>query len=175
MTLDRLWAGWRSSYVADAVGEGGGGEDADDCVFCRILASDTDDDELLVLWRGATCIALMNAYPYNNGHLLVLPQRHVGELEELTAAEAGELWPAVTDAVRAVKGAYDPEGVNIGANLGKAAGAGVPGHAHVHCLPRWAGDTNFMTSVAEARVLPEPLADSWKKLRAAWPVAEERA
>jgi ATP adenylyltransferase len=168
VTLERMWAGWRSTYVAGAAGADGGGNHTENCVFCRILASGESDEELLVLWRGEACIALMNAYPYNNGHLMVMPQRHVADIEDLTAAEAGELWPAVTAGVRAIKDVYRPDGVNLGANLGKSAGAGVPGHAHIHVLPRWAGDTNFMTSVAEARVLPEPLTASWKKLRDAW-------
>jgi ATP adenylyltransferase len=105
---------------------------------------------------------------------MVLPRRHVGELEELEPDEASELWSAVTDAVRAIKGAYTPGGVNIGANLGRAAGAGVPGHFHVHCLPRWNGDTNFMTSVADTRVMPEALSVSWRKLTEAWPGAQPR-
>ena len=102
---------------------------------------------------------------------MVMPYREVAALEDLTPAEHTELWVGVRDAVVALKAAYAPDGVNVGINLGEAAGAGVPGHLHVHCLPRWAGDTNFMTSVAEVRVLPESLDVSWQKLRAAWPVA----
>jgi ATP adenylyltransferase len=100
---------------------------------------------------------------------MVMPTRHVGELEELEEREATELWSAVTDAVRALKSAYSPGGVNVGLNLGLAAGAGVPGHLHVHVLPRWNGDTNFMTSAAETRVLPEALDASDGKVRSAWP------
>jgi ATP adenylyltransferase len=100
---------------------------------------------------------------------MVLPLRHVGEPELLDAGEAGELWPALTRAVVAIKAAYRPDGVNFGANLGTAAGAGVPGHFHVHAMPRWVGDTNFMTSVADTRVLPEPLSTTLDKLRSAWP------
>ena len=140
------------------------------CVFCRILTADLPDDETVVVWRGDRCAALLNAYPYTSGHLMVMPARHVGELEEL-GDEAVELWAAVTVGVRALKAAYRPEGINVGANLGRAAGAGVPGHFHVHLLPRWNGDTNFMTSVAETRVLPESLDATWAKLRAAWPAA----
>ena len=102
---------------------------------------------------------------------MVMPYREVAALEDLTAGEHAELWSGVRDAVVALKAAYAPDGVNVGMNLGQAAGAGVPGHLHVHCLPRWAGDTNFMTSVAEIRVLPESLDVSWQKVRAAWPVA----
>jgi ATP adenylyltransferase len=174
--LEHLWAGWRSEYIEaateaerDARGDGGEG-----CVFCRILSSPLDDEARHVVWAGSRCVALLNAYPYTSGHLMVLPRRHVGEIEELTADEAAEVWSVVTDAVRAIKAAYAPGGVNIGANLGRAAGAGVPGHFHVHCLPRWNGDTNFMTSVAETRVMPEALPVSWRKLTEAWPGARPR-
>lgn len=168
MPLDELWAGWRSEYVSSAATSGE--EDGDDgCVFCRLLSSTEPDSETLVVWRGATCAALLNAFPYTSGHLMVLPLRHVGELEDLTSDESAEVWRATTSAVGALKAAYSPDGVNIGANLGRAAGAGVPGHFHVHCLPRWSGDTNFMTTVAGARVQPEALPVTWSKLRDAWP------
>ena len=166
MTLDRLWAGWRSEYVETATSEPAGEAD---CVFCGILASGEPDDVTYVVWRGEWCAALLNAYPYTNGHLMVLPVRHVGEMEDLDDGERAEVWSAVTHAVRALKAAYSPDGLNVGINLGRSAGAGVPGHFHVHCLPRWNGDTNFMTTVAETRVMPESLPASWEKVRAAWP------
>lgn len=172
MSLDRLWAGWRTEYVSSA-GETGPGDAG--CVFCRILGSGEPDEVTRVVWRGDRVVALLNAFPYTSGHLMVMPTRHVGELEDLGAGdgdgegEAAELWATVTAGVRALKAAYRPEGINVGANLGRAAGAGVPGHFHVHLLPRWNGDTNFMTSVAETRVLPESLGATWEKLRAAWP------
>jgi ATP adenylyltransferase len=164
--LERLWAGWRTAYVS-ATGADGPGDDG--CVFCRILDSGRPDDETHVVWRGQAAVAVLNAYPYTSGHLMVMPVRHVRELEDLDGAEAAEVWGAVADAVRALKAAYRPDGLNLGANLGRAAGAGVPGHFHVHVLPRWDGDTNFMTTVAEARVLPEALGASAAKLREAWP------
>lgn len=160
-SLERLWAGWRSEYVSATTGEEGSGEA---CVVCRVLSAGS-----YVVWRGARCAAVLNAYPYASGHLLVVPRRHLGELEEMDAEEGAELWATMQTAVRAVKEAYGPDGVNVGANLGLAAGAGVPGHLHVHVLPRWTGDTNFMTAVAEARVLPESLPVTYDKLRAAWP------
>jgi ATP adenylyltransferase len=166
VTLEHLWAGWRSEYVASAAGEPAG---ADDCVFCRILASEDPPDKTYVVWRGDRCAALLNAFPYTNGHLMVMPVRHVGDLEGLDGAEHAELWNAVTDAVVALKAAYSPHGLNLGVNLGRTAGAGVPGHFHVHCLPRWDGDTNFMTTTAETRVMPESLSASWERLGAAWP------
>lgn len=138
-------------------------------MFCRILDSGHDDAETKVVWRGRGVVALLNAYPYTSGHLMVMPVRHVGELEDVGPEEGAELWAAVTAGVRALKAAYRPDGINVGANLGRAAGAGVPGHFHVHLLPRWSGDTNFMTSVAEVRVLPESLDATWSKLRSAWP------
>ncbi len=170
MGLGRLWAGWRSEYIVAATA-GELAQDGPDCVFCAILASGEPDDATYVVWRSDRVVVLLNAYPYTSGHLLVMPVRHVGDLEALDGGESAALWSATTDAVRAVKAAYAPGGVNLGANLGKAAGAGVPGHLHLHCLPRWVGDTNFVTAVAEARVLPEPLAVSWEKLRAAWPAS----
>lgn len=166
MPLERLWAGWRGEYVESATGAGPG----DECVFCRILASGQPDETTYIVWRGRASVAILNAYPYTSGHLMVMPTRHVADLETLDADEGQELWGALTSAVSAVKAAYAPGGLNVGANLGRAGGAGIPGHLHLHCLPRWSGDTNFMTSVAETRVLPEALPTTWSRLRAAWPV-----
>ena len=171
--LARLWAGWRTAYI-----ERVSTDDAEirpdrtgRSLFERILHSGLPDEESLVVWRGPTCFVVLNAYPYGSGHVLVLPQRPVADLADLTADEAAELWPTVHQAVAAIRAAYAPDGVNIGVNLGSGAGAGVPDHLHVHCLPRWSGDTNFMTAVAETRVMPESLDRSWEKLRAAWPPA----
>ena len=164
MTLDRLWAGWRSSYIEGVTSA----EPKDGCVFCGILDAGLPDEETYVLWRGRLTFAILNAYPYTSGHLMVMPLRHVGGLSDLTDDEADELFAAARRGVAALEAAYRPQGVNLGANLGEAAGAGVPGHLHLHALPRWAGDTNFMTAVAEARVLPEPLATTWRKLKDAW-------
>jgi ATP adenylyltransferase len=164
--MERLWAGWRSSYVAAA---GNGALAGEGSLFRQMLALGLPDEESHVVWRGDEVFAILNAYPYTSGHLLVMPYREVGELEDLTATEAAAMWGAVRDAVVAVKAAYQPHGVNVGLNLGEAAGAGVPSHLHVHVLPRWNADSNFMTAVAEVRVLPESLSESWAKLRAAWP------
>lgn len=163
MSMDRLWAGWRTDYVTTAAGQPEG------CVFCGLLDSGLPDDESLIIWRGERVFAILNAYPYTSGHLLVMPVRHVADIDELESDEAAELWSAVTDAVRAVKSAYSPDGLNIGANLGRAAGAGVPGHFHIHALPRWNGDTNFLSTVAATRIMPESLPATWSKLTAAWP------
>ena len=158
MTLERLWAGWRSPYLAEVTTPDSG------CVLCRVLEEGSQ-----VVHRGQYAAAVLNAYPYTSGHLMVMPVRHVGEIEDLSADEGAGVWAMVTDAVRALKSAYRPEGLNLGVNLGRPAGAGVPGHFHVHCLPRWNGDPNFMTSVAEVRVLPESLDATWEKLAASWP------
>ena len=157
-----MWAGWRSQYI-DSIGDDEP-EPVDGCVLCGVIANGEH-----VIWRGDRVAAILNAYPYTSGHLMVLPIRHVGEPEDLDGDEAAELWPAVTRAVVAIKAAYRPDGVNFGANLGAAAGAGVPGHFHVHAMPRWVGDTNFMTSVANTRVMPEPLDATLEKLKKAWP------
>jgi diadenosine tetraphosphate (Ap4A) HIT family hydrolase len=164
--MDRLWAGWRSGYVAAA---GNGALAGEGSIFTRILATGLPDEETHVVWRGELVFAILNAYPYTSGHLLVMPYREAAELEDLTPAESDALWAATRAAVVAVKEAYRPQGVNVGINLGEAAGAGIPSHLHVHVLPRWQADSNFMTSVAEVRVLPEPLGETWAKLRAAWP------
>jgi len=164
--MDRMWAGWRSTYAA-AVGNGAlAGEGS---IFRGILGSGLPDDETHIVWRGETVFAILNAFPYTSGHLLLMPYREVPDLEQLDDTESAELWSAVRAAVVAIKAAYRPHGVNVGLNLGEAAGAGIPTHLHVHVLPRWNADSNFMTSIAETRVLPEPLDETWAKLRDAWP------
>jgi diadenosine tetraphosphate (Ap4A) HIT family hydrolase len=175
VTLERLWAGWRSAYVSgltdDAVPDGaeaGSTQAGDACVLCRLVAA-TDDEEALVLERTSLTITVMNLYPYGSGHLMVAPKRHVPSVEDLDDAETTALARAQTRAVQAIRATYAPDGINLGANLGRAAGAGIPGHLHVHVLPRWSGDTNFMTSIAEVRVLPESLDVGYQKLRAHWP------
>ena len=147
---------------------GGISQDEADCVFCRLAASGPPSEDNLVVWRGEATFVVLNAYPYASGHVLVLPLRHAGALADLTGAEATELWAATQAAVGAIEAAYEPDGINMGANLGRAAGAGLPSHVHLHVLPRWSGDTNFMTTVAETRVMPETLQLSWKRLTDAW-------
>ncbi len=172
MSLEHLWAGWRREYIVEATERERAGvftHDESECVFCRLAQSGPPSEDNLVVWRGASTFVVMNAYPYASGHVLVLPLRHVGPMAGLTADESAELWTATQDAVVAIEKAFDPDGLNMGANLGRAAGAGLPGHLHLHVLPRWSGDTNFMTSVAETRVLPETLQLSWKRLTDAWP------
>ncbi len=167
--MARLWAGWRIPYIVADDDERAKGHDDGLTLFEGIEQSGLDDSVAYVLWRGEHCFALLNAYPYTSGHLMVLPKRAAVALEDLDPVTFAELWDGVRMGVQAVKAEYQPDGVNVGLNLGRASGAGVPDHLHVHVLPRWSGDTNFITSVAEARVLPESLDDSWQRLRSAWP------
>jgi ATP adenylyltransferase len=172
VSLEHLWAGWRRDYIVEATARERAGaltHDESSCVFCRLAASGPPSEDNLVVWRGALTFVVMNAYPYASGHVLVMPLRHIGPLSDLTPDESAELWSATTTAVAAIEEAYAPDGLNMGANLGRAAGAGLPAHVHLHVLPRWSGDTNFMTSVSETRVMPETLQLSWKKLTDAWP------
>jgi ATP adenylyltransferase len=171
VTLERLWAGWRHEYITRATDEDSDDRSEDGCVFCRILANGGPREETYVVWRDDNVAVILNAYPYTSGHLLVMPVRHVGEIEDLGPDEGTALWATVVAAVAALKAAYRPHGLNLGANLGRPAGAGIPAHFHLHCVPRWDGDTNFMTTVAETRVLPESLADTLAKIRTAWPLA----
>jgi len=172
VNLEQLWAGWRSDYIVEATARERAGtapDDVEHCVFCRIAATGSPSVDNLVVWRGASSFVVLNAYPYGSGHVLVLPLRHVAGLDDLTDLESAELWEATRRAVTAIEKAYGPDGMNIGANLGRAGGAGIPAHVHMHVLPRWSGDTNFMTAVAGARVMPETLDVSWKRLNDAWP------
>jgi ATP adenylyltransferase len=161
--LERLWADWRSAYVSgDATATDGG------CVMCNLVAA-TDDAEALVLERTPVTVTVMNLYPYGSGHLMVAPVRHVAAFDDLDDDENIAVARAQVRAIRAIRAAYRADGLNVGANLGRAAGAGIPGHLHVHVLPRWSGDTNFMTSIGEARVLPESLRTGFDKLKSVWP------
>ncbi len=172
--IEQLWSGWRSAYVAGeavdtrAAFDSGAGSAS---VFTQLLASGLSDDETHIVHRGQRCFAIMNAYPYTIGHLIVLPYREVADLLDLEPAEATELWATVTTAVAAVRLAFRPDGVNVGVNLGRASGGSVPTHLHVHVVPRWTGDTNFMASTANTQTIPESLMVSASKVRDAWPAA----
>ena len=159
MSLARMFAGWRMRYVANAAKTSG-------CLFCA-LKKKGDDRARWVLERGKHAFLVLNAFPYNSGHVMVAIHRHAGTMAGLTAAERADVWRLLDRAERAITRTYRPEGINAGINLGRAAGAGVDGHLHVHVVPRWNGDTNFMATVAETRVLPEDLADTYDRLTAA--------
>jgi ATP adenylyltransferase len=156
----QLWAPWRLEYVERADAQDG-------CLFC--LAQDADDEERLVVHRGACAFAMLNKFPYSSGHLLVAPFRHVGDLADLGDTEALEIHGLATASLRALAETYRPDGFNLGWNLGRVAGAGVTDHVHLHVVPRWAGDTNFMPVLADVKVLPEHLAETRRRLAAAWP------
>ncbi len=145
------------SYVSNAGGDEG-------CIFCDHLAED-DDEKARILYRAGRTFVILNAFPYNTGHLMVAPRRHVGELSDLEQEERHELMDVTNGAVEIVRAALSPHGFNVGLNLGSVAGAGIPGHVHVHVVPRWGGDTNFMPVVGDTKVLPEMLADTAAKLR----------
>lgn len=143
-------------------------KDSAPCFLCAALRSKRDDVHHIVE-RGRSCFAILNKFPYANGHLMIAPNAHRGSLGELTEAETLEMMELTRRMQGALDRAYAPHGYNLGMNLGRVAGAGLLGHVHQHLVPRWNGDTNFMTTVAEARVLPEDLRTSWQRLRAAWP------
>lgn len=154
--MDRLWSPWRLEYITS----GGGGTD---CVFCS--APRLADAESLIVHAGTSCYVILNLYPYNNGHLMVVPFRHVGSLAALSADEMNEVGRLTQRCELALGEAYRPHGFNVGVNLGQPAGAGVLNHVHVHVVPRWSGDSNFMTVVGQTRVLPEALGASVERLR----------
>lgn len=162
MGLDHLWAAWRNDYVVAATAEERTEADRG-CVFCA-LADATPDPSNGVLVVGTHAFAVLNAYPYGSGHTLILPRRHEGDLGALEPGERAELFELCFAVTEAIEVAYRPDGINVGANLGRAAGAGIPAHLHLHALPRWSGDTNFMTAIFETRVIPEALETSWAKL-----------
>jgi ATP adenylyltransferase len=159
--VDRIFSPWRMEYIRQA-GAGGG---TARCVFC-VRDADLEDPGRLLVGLYPNTVAILNRYPYNNGHVLVAPRRHVANLWDLSSEELRELFSLVSIGTRALAQEYRTEGMNVGMNLGKAAGAGIVDHLHVHLVPRWAGDTNFMTPVQDTRVLPESLLESRRRLSA---------
>lgn len=156
--MEHLWSPWRMEYIRSAVDEA---SDDDGCIFCRIPDAEADR----VLARTELAYVVLNKFPYNPGHLLVVPLRHTGELEDVTGRENAEMQSLLQRSVEALREESAPHGFNIGMNLGSIAGAGIPGHVHWHVVPRWSGDTNFMPVVGETRVLPELLAETARRLR----------
>ena len=154
--MDRLYSPWRLSYVTTS-------EPVAGCIFCHAVSVDPIDP--LIVARGRSAFVILNLYPYNSGHLMIVPNRHVASLAELSAEERGDVMDLTARAEVAVTEVYRPQGLNIGVNLGKAAGAGIADHLHVHVVPRWTGDTNFMSVVGNVRVLPEEVPASVERLR----------
>lgn len=161
--MDRLYTPWRYDYIKGASGEKTGHGDA--CVFCSLSAR-TDDEQTFVLHRARLNFVVLNIYPYTSGHLMVVPFEHTADFAALDTETSGEMMDLAKRAQAALQEVYRPHGYNLGINLGQAAGAGVTDHLHLHLLPRWSGDSNFMTTVAETRVLPEDLRTTYDRLRA---------
>jgi len=161
--MKQLWSPWRSVHINNSV-RTNDPPHARLSVFSSLHRQHRDEDNLIV-WRGDTVFVIMNLYPYNNGHLLIVPYREVADYEALEPAEMIEMARVVDLCIRALKACLKPDGINIGMNLGKAAGAGIPEHLHMHVVPRWHGDTNFMPTLAETKVVPEALKDTFNKLR----------
>lgn len=158
--MDHLWSPWRYRYISQADPSGG-------CIFC-VKAEERKDDSNFVLYRGKLNFAMLNLYPYTSGHLMIAPYEHVATLEQASEETLSEMMLLTRRASHYLREVYRPEGMNIGMNIGTSAGAGIAGHIHMHVLPRWSGDTNFMTTVGETRVIPEDLADTYAKLSRAF-------
>jgi ATP adenylyltransferase len=163
MTVDHLWAGWRAEYIS-----GNARPQKGQCVLCELAK--LGDEEARIVFRDSSVYVVMNAYPYTSGHVMVVPNRHEGELPNLSPDESTQLWLNVNRTIDAIKIALTPQGFNVGLNLGQASGAGFADHLHVHVVPRWSGDTNFTSALADTRVLPEALDVTAKKIRDAWSV-----
>jgi len=156
--MERIWAPWRIKYILEGYKEKGG------CLFCDVIAS-KDDKEGFVLQRNRLSFIMFNLFPYNNGHLMVAPYRHVKDFEELTGDELAEIGGSMQAMVRIIKRVMQPDGFNMGLNLGKVAGAGFEGHLHYHIVPRWNGDTNFMPVIGDTKVLSESLDATYDRFR----------
>lgn len=158
--MHTLWSPWRMKYIMEPKKDQG-------CLFCNALQQ-PDNLENLILLRRKLAFVMLNRYPYNNGHMMVVPVNHQASICDLTDEARAEMMHLLAEAERVLQEVYHPSGFNVGANIGSAAGAGVPGHVHFHILPRWAGDTNFMSTVGETRVLPEELDQTYQRLQATW-------
>ena len=158
--MERMWSPWRSEYI-DAFKEK---KDENICVFCNSIYENIDDDKCLVIYREKDVFTIMNLYPYNNGHLMVVPRRHIFKINQITTVEFAEITRQITLATDALTKLYEPHGFNIGANVGKAAGAGIDTHLHFHIVPRWNGDTNFMPVIGEVKIISHELLLTKKRL-----------
>jgi ATP adenylyltransferase len=158
--MERLWAPWRMQYI--------GGEPKPGCLFCRVIENPDDEDAALVVWRPEGAIVMLNKFPYNPGHVMVAPHAHRPTFEDLDDAQTADLMRALRRTLTVVRDALKPEGFNVGANIGRSAGAGIPDHVHLHVVPRWNGDTNFMPVLEDVKVIPEALAQTAEKLRQAF-------
>lgn len=160
--MKRLWSPWRMKFVQSQ-------EANSTCVFCRVQAQTTDVENLIV-FRGQKAFVILNRYPYTSGHLLVVANAHLPSIEDLDIGTRSEMMELASSGMRVIRKVYQPDAFNLGANIGEAAGAGIAGHVHLHIVPRWGGDTNFMSALAETRVLPEELNETYRRITAAWMV-----
>ena len=158
--MERLWAPWRMEHITEEPRPG--------CLFCRVIEDPADKDAALVVWRPEGAVVLLNKYPYNPGHVMVAPVAHVGNLEDLDDAQTADLMRALKRTITVLKKTLKPEGFNVGANIGRVAGAGMPDHVHLHVVPRWNGDTNFMPVLGEVKVINEHLTQTAAKLSEAF-------
>lgn len=155
--MDRIWAPWRSKYILHA-------DQEDGCILCNRIKRDADE-EYYILYRGEKTFIIMNIFPYNNGHLMVAPYKHTGRLEDLDAEEGKEIIVCTSLSIQALKRAFKPDGFNIGMNIGSVAGAGIADHVHMHIVPRWSGDTNFMPVLADTKILSVSLDETYRLLK----------
>lgn len=158
MSHENLWAPWRINYIQGLSNDNG-------CFLCNDVDNPDQDEENLVVWRGEHCIVVMNTYPYNNGHMLIAPKRHVGEMDDLRDEEMLEMMKLVRELKKALSFTIKPHGFNVGINFGRCAGAGLPEHMHIHIVPRWNGDTNFMAVCSNTDVISQSLCDLYKMLK----------
>jgi len=156
--MKRLWAPWRTEYIS------GNKNNKGKCIFCQ-KPRENKDKENYILFRGKKCLVMLNTFPYNNGHLMVVPYRHIGSLEQLTPEEGQELVKVSSQMLALLKKVLHPEGFNLGMNIGEVAGAGIAGHLHLHIVPRWKGDSNFMPVISDVKVISESLDETYRKLR----------
>ncbi len=159
--MKRMTTPWRRKYIEGHIKEDG-------CVFCNALAKTEDNSKNLIVHRGQRAFVIVNLFPYTNGHLMVAPMDHKASLELLDAETRAEMMELSSQAIVILKNIYHPQAFNVGANIGKAAGAGVPDHVHMHIVPRWAGDSNFMSVLGETRVLPETIEETYERVRKGW-------
>ncbi len=157
--MDVLWSPWRYDYITSS------GNERPECVFCSILNDSAPDEDKFILKRAEFSFVILNIYPYTSGHLMVVPYEHAASLGKASDAATAEMMELTRMSERAIETVYQPDGMNIGVNLGKAAGAGVDGHVHIHVLPRWVGDVNFMTAIGQTRTIPETLQSTYEKLK----------
>jgi len=162
--MKNLWSPWRSNYIESFKEKQSAGE----CIFCAAVEKEIEDMDNLVVHKSKNTLVMMNLYPYNNGHLMIVPKRHLGSLEQITTEESHELMDEILLAEKVLQKIYSPQGFNIGANLGRAGGAGIEDHIHFHIVPRWNGDTNFMPAIGEVKVISQDLAETKKRLLAGY-------